>query len=287
MLEGVARRRLPLSNGIEIAALDWGGSGPPILMHHANGFCGALWDSVARELSAGYRVFAMDARGHGDSSKPEHPDAYAWLRFGEDLREVARTLARELRVPRLRAGVGNSFGAAALLLASRPGPLFDDLVLVDPVLPPPDLSIDGSTQRGGSFAEAARKRRAQWSSREEARSWFGEKPLFADWQPHAIDVYVAEGLEPGEGGFTLKCPPAVEAAIFSQTFASVVREAIEQVDTPTVFARAGRGYFSPVLFSEAAAAMRRGRETVIDSGHLAPMEDPERVAALVRETLAA
>jgi pimeloyl-ACP methyl ester carboxylesterase len=289
MLEDVDRRKLSLSTGVEIALLDWGGSGAPILLHHANGFCGALWDSVARALSDVYRVFAVDARGHGDSSKPPPPDAYTWVHFGEDLREVAQTLAGEFGLSRLRAGVGNSFGGTALLLASRRGVRFGDLILVDPVLPPPGTYSgpgEGAV-RGNVLSEGALKRRNHWASREEARSWFEGKSLFADWEPHAIDLYVAEGLAEVEGGFALKCPPAVESAIFSQAFASDVRRAVVEVETPTVYARAGRGYFPPELFREAADAAPNGRESVIDSGHLAPMEDPERVVALVRETLGA
>ena len=286
MLEDVGRRKLPLSNGIEIAVLDWGGSGPPLLMHHANGFCAALWDRTARELHGSYRVFAMDARGHGDSSKPTPPEPYEWSCFGDDVGLVARALAAELGVPRLRAGVGNSFGGAALLLASQENPPFEQLVLVDPVLPGLLTPAAGPQTRGNQLSEGARKRRAHWDSRDEARRWFGEKSLFQDWEPHAIDLYVAEALAESAEGVVLKCPPEVESAIFAQTFASDLHVAVAAVELPTCLARAGRGYFPPKVFRETAERMLRGEAVEMDAGHLAPMEEPTRVADLVREKLA-
>jgi hypothetical protein len=53
----VRTRRVPGSQpGIEIAVLDWGGSGPLALLHHANGFCAGLWDAVAAGLRGRFRV---------------------------------------------------------------------------------------------------------------------------------------------------------------------------------------------------------------------------------------
>src|SRR5690606_14772791 len=78
----VERRRLALAErGVEIALLDWGGDGPLVLMHHANGFCAGTLGLVAEALVPAFRVIGMDARGHGDSTKPEEPEAYSWEAF--------------------------------------------------------------------------------------------------------------------------------------------------------------------------------------------------------------
>ena len=288
MLEHVTRRRVSLPSGIEIALLDWGGSGPPLLMHHANGFCAAIWDATARALRDEFRVIAMDARGHGDSSKPAPPQPYEWVHFGEDVAAVARSLAAELGVPRLRAGVGNSFGGTALLLASQLAAgeaLFEELILVDPVLPPPN-GASGPVGRGNTLSEAALKRRAHWPSREEARAWFAGKTLFQKWEAHALDLYVTEGLRDDADGVALKCPPKVESAIFSRSFETDVGAALAAVETPTLFARAGQGYFPEEAFRAAAGRMPEGALVTLDAGHLAPMEASARVARLVREVLA-
>ncbi len=82
-----------------ISGWDFGGSGPLALLHHANGMCGAMWAEVAQQLSARYRVFAMDARGHGDSGKLTVPDDYDWRYFAHDVAAVATQLCSEFDQP--------------------------------------------------------------------------------------------------------------------------------------------------------------------------------------------
>src|SRR6478752_6078524 len=77
------RSRIGLEGGLEFEIYDFGGEGPVALLHHASGFCTGVWRRIARELRRGYRVIGFDARGHGDSSKPEQP--YTWQVFGDDL----------------------------------------------------------------------------------------------------------------------------------------------------------------------------------------------------------
>src|SRR5262249_25021664 len=111
-------RRIPLvDRGVEIALLDWGGGGPLGLMHHANGFCAGTLGLVAEALVPHFRVIGMDARGHGDSSKPEGPAAYRWDHFAEDYLAVARVLAAE-HGGRVAIGLGHSFGGTSALGAA-------------------------------------------------------------------------------------------------------------------------------------------------------------------------
>ena len=51
LLEGTERFRVPgASPDVELSALDFGGEGPLILMHHPNGFCGATLAAAAGSL---------------------------------------------------------------------------------------------------------------------------------------------------------------------------------------------------------------------------------------------
>ena len=67
---------------------DWGGEGPLALLHHANGFCSALWAGVAERLRGRFRVIAMDARGQGDSSQPPPGEPCTWEGLCDDLEEA-------------------------------------------------------------------------------------------------------------------------------------------------------------------------------------------------------
>ncbi len=90
-----ARRTLALpETGVEISLVDWGGEGPLALLHHANGFCAGIWGLVAERLRRRYRVIGMDARGHGDSSKPRERSAYHWDRFAGDVASALENIDR-------------------------------------------------------------------------------------------------------------------------------------------------------------------------------------------------
>lgn len=287
MLENVTRRRLALpGRGVDIALLDWGGEGPLALLHHANGFCAATWDLVARRLRERYRVVAMDARGHGDSSKPAGADAYAWTEFGADLAAVARVLAPEAG-GRVALGLGHSFGGTSMVMAAAAEPgLFGRLVLVDPVLPPPaELAGTVDPERGAraeKLVEGARKRRTLWPDRAEARASWIEKPLFADWDPRALDLYLAYGMaDRPDGQVELKCSGRTEAAIFSQGFTFDVWKLAEAVEIPVLLLWASRGDFPRAVYEQFAARMADARVEDVDAGHLVPMERPDRVVDAV------
>jgi pimeloyl-ACP methyl ester carboxylesterase len=286
MLADVAKRKLTLASGIEIALLDWGGAGPLVLLHHANGFCAGLWGLVAERLRQRFRLVAMDARGHGESSKPDpaQPGSYDWSRFGEDAGEVAHRLASEHGAPLY--GVGHSFGGTALMNAAADDPsLFRRLVLVDPVLPSPTF-FAGAAPRGENrdLASSARKRRQVFASRAEARETWAGRAVFAAWQPRAIDLYAEFGLIPRrEGGFELACPGEIEATIFDHARRFDALALAGRVATPSLIVCAERGTFGRPLYDQVAACMPDARVVDVPTGHLVPMERPDLVAENVLE----
>jgi pimeloyl-ACP methyl ester carboxylesterase len=289
VLENIQRRRIVLDSGLEIALLDWGGRGPLALLHHANGFCAALWDLVAEGLRPHFRVVAMDARGHGDSSKPAGAASYRWDHFGRDAAEVAAKLAAERADGRVALGLGHSFGGTALLAASieRPG-LFDRLVVVDPiVLPLPASGAEGGPQsRGGSLAEGARKRRHVWPNRSAARARWSDKEMFAGWDPRLFDLYLAEAMfDRDDGQVELKCPGEIEASIFEQGAHSGVSESVSRVQVPTLILWAARGDFPRRHFENLAARMLDARVRDADAGHFVPMERPNLVVEAALEAV--
>lgn len=285
ILDAAERRRLELpERGVEIALLDWGGPGPLVLCHHANGFCKGTFGLVAEALRGRFRVVAMDARGHGDSSKPRGEAAYRWEHFAEDLAAVAGRLAGEAEGGRIALGVGHSFGGTSMIGAAKRRPeLFGRLLLVDPVTPPPPSSEGAAgpeqAERLQRLVDGARKRRPDWPSREEALAWLAERSLFAGALPEALALYVEDGTaERPEGGVALKCPPEVEATVFGTSRFLDVFELARGVETPTLFLWAARGSFPRPVYEALAASMRAARVETVDSGHLVPLEHPELVA---------
>jgi pimeloyl-ACP methyl ester carboxylesterase len=287
MLEDVTRGRIALpESGIEIATLDFGGSGPLALLNHANGFCAAVWAPVARALTRHFHVIAMDARGHGNSSKPEGAGFYRWECFGRDALGVADALLRAHDATRIALGLGHSFGGTALLTASAErSELFERLVLVDPIAPPKEVAALAAMRGtpGTRMGDIARKRSAVWPSRAAARAKWAGKELFANWDERVFDLYLAEGMhDRPDGQVELACPPEIEATIFEAApdFDVLQRAAGVKVPALVLWARAGN--FSYAYFEALVSPMARGELRVADTGHLVPMEDPELV---VREVL--
>ena len=273
-------RRLQLAErGVEMALLDWGGAGPLALLHHANGFCKGVLGLLVPELRRHFRVFAMDARGHGDSSQPEGPDAYRWEEFALDVAAVAERLAEEHGAP-LALGLGHSFGGTSMLgAASRRPDLFERLVLVDPVTP--SGAEDGPAERHAhtaNLAEGALRRRSEWPSREDARAWWALRPLFEEWQPDALDLYALDGLrDRADGAVELKCPGAIESAVFQNGGGVDVAALVAGMETPTLWLRAARGNFPVDIYQALVSSMRDARLETLDAGHLVPMEQPQLV----------
>ena len=284
MLDDVTRSRIRLAgSAVEIAIQDWGGEGPLALLHHANGFCSALWAGVAERLRGRFRVIAMDARGQGDSSQPPPGEPCTWEGLCDDLEEVARHWFEDSGQRRIALGLGHSFGGTLMMcVAARRPEIFERLVLVDPVIFPE--GVDRSQARGNELAVRALKRTRRWESRAEARAFFGEKELFEAWEPRAIDLYVAEALRDcPDGGIKLKCPPGVESSIFGGPSSLDIHGAADRLGTPTLLLRARAGNFEREVFDALAARMLEGRVEDVDAGHLIPMENPQRVAdAVVR-----
>jgi pimeloyl-ACP methyl ester carboxylesterase len=289
ILARAQRRHIQLpERGVEVALLDWGGDGPPALLHHANGFCKGLWGLVAEGLWDDYRVLAMDARGHGDTrflpGREWDGQPFGWDAFAEDVVAVGDALCRELAVPALALAVGHSFGGTSVLgAAARRPELFERIVLLDPVTPPPpELAGPERVEHVESMAERARKRRADWPSREEAREWWAERDFFATWQPGALDLYVQDGLRRrGDGQVELKCSPEVEAAVFSGSELDLRTQA-ERATPPCLWLWAEQGDFPLEFHQTLAALMPAARFETIAAGHLIPMERPDLVVEAIR-----
>lgn len=114
------------------------GAGPPVLLIH--GMAASLhdWDKLIPELASnGYRAYALDLLGHGESSKPRDKDQYRLETLFDFLAEWIDSL--ELEMPPVL--VGHSLGGyLSLAYAQRYPDKVQELVLIDPLYSDAQLS---------------------------------------------------------------------------------------------------------------------------------------------------
>jgi pimeloyl-ACP methyl ester carboxylesterase len=152
------RHRFLDANGLRLHVAERGVGGPPVLLLHGFLEHARAWDFVAAPLAAaGFRVAALDWRGHGDSEWVGRGGYYHFADYVADLAAVVRQLGDRPAI------VAHSMGAtAALLYAGTEPERLAALVCVDS-LGPPDMD-----------PETAPGRFAQWiadleRTRERAR----------------------------------------------------------------------------------------------------------------------
>ncbi|MGT2425787.1 alpha/beta fold hydrolase [Amnibacterium kyonggiense] len=115
-------KRVMASDGVPIATYDLGDpDGPVVLAVHgfaSSAYANWIATGWVRELNrAGYRVIAVDQRGHGSSGKPHDPSAYSMGRLVQDVLTVLDAYLVDEAVH-----VGYSLGARVGWHAALGGP---------------------------------------------------------------------------------------------------------------------------------------------------------------------
>jgi pimeloyl-ACP methyl ester carboxylesterase len=261
-------------SGIRLHYLDWGGSGPAIVVLHATGFLGRIYAPIAERLTAIGHVFSYDQRGHGDSGRARE-DTYDWHHTMSDLAGFITAMGFKS----VRA-FGHSAGATAIgsLAAERPD-LIERAVLAEPVVfespTAPEL------QWRNPFIEKTLKRRRVFESVDAMFANFDNKPPYDTWRKDMLRDYCEFGTRPtADGRRELKCPPEIEAKYYqsAREFDGLGRILRADVPLLVMFGR-NSDSLAATLSAKIAAQLRRGR--VIDvpgAGHFLPMEKPEYVA---------
>jgi lipase len=276
-------------NGIQVSyfesGLAWRGRGASMLLAHATGFHARCWDQVVAHLGERH-VIALDQRGHGRTDKTP---ITGWQVFGRDLEAFVGALALHDVI-----GVGHSMGGHAMVEAAAAAPqCFQRLVLLDPVIGPPEsygATWSAALLAGGEHPTARRKH--HFTSPEEMIERFRTRPPYASFTPAALRDYCVYGLLPApQGGFELACPPRIEASIYMSSLSNPgVHDSVRALDLPVLVVRAKQPpterdamdfSFSPT-WPGLAQALRRGRDLHwADRSHFMPMEIPQRVAAVI------
>lgn len=258
-------RRVCKANDIEIHYLRTGGDKQPVVMLHGLMGSGACWAPVTRVLAADFDVIMPDARGHGDSSAPQH--GYRYPDHASDVVGLLRELC--LSRPVL---VGHSMGGmTAAVVASQEAVQLRALVLVDPTFLSPERqrevhASDVAQQHRAALAFEKSELIAQARARNPLRS------------PELLDLQAEARLKTHLNAFEVLTPPN-----------PAYRDVVRAIRVPTLLVY---GDQSPVVTCEMATELRAINphlciEGVRDAGHALPFEQPEHLAELIRAFLSA
>ncbi len=253
---------------------EYEGSGQPLIFCHGAGLCGRTWDPVITHLDGGYPVLAWDARGHGDSSTPEYPNAYGWQGFSKDLLAMLDQLGLKKDV----LAVGHSGGASTLAHAALLDPhRFAGMLWFDAIIA--DAAFFASAQE---LAQRTLRRRESLPSLAYARSHFGGKAPMNRWTAAALDAYLQYGFTVDDGGaIHLKCRPSIEAQVYGSGGYTPLLERLCEIRTPVLLVTGSESYMT--AFAEEQHRRLAHSELLVlpNTGHFIPQEQPLRCAELI------
>lgn len=269
----------------------FGAPGPDgtLVFLHATGLNASAYEPLLRSVGFDGEIVAFSLRGHGNTRLPIDPEGLRdWHPFADD---VAASLD-VLRPRRPLVLGGHSGGAVTALLTARQRRI-DALLMIEPVVIPrlavmlARSPLRRFTLGRSSLARNAARRRANFASREEVEESYRSKRFFEGWNEDAFQGYLREGVDlASEGGVVLACKPDWESACFA---------AQGHGFWPHLRVLRNKGLPAAILAAETGSTMAeryhaRARQlgvpvTVMDGGHMLPVEDPERVAGWMRRTI--
>ena len=267
--------RFVSANGIRLHYLDWGGDGPPCLFVHGTGLCGGAWEPVVRRVAHRLRCLTLDLRGHGDSDKPDTPVTWGLL---------AQDLAAFMEVLDLRGvlAVGHSRGGGVVTLGAALAPQrYAGAVLVEPSVLMRVRPEAEQRRPRTQLAEAARRRRTVFPSRQAMFQAYRQRPTFASWSEEALWAYINHGTAVQEdGSAALKCSGEMEARFYEAPVDVPFWEAVGRLTFPVLLLYS----LGSDRFDADAPVVQRFREAVplrtaaVPGGHFTVMEHPEETA---------
>jgi pimeloyl-ACP methyl ester carboxylesterase len=263
-------------NGVRLRYLDWGGTGEPIVLLHATGLLGRIYQPIIEDLRQIGRVYTYDQRGHGDSGTPRH-ETYSWDDTVKDLKGFLETMGlRKVR------GIGHSAGGTAIGVLSGLRPdLISRAVLMEPVLFDETVVIG----RPDDLRERTLKRKRSFDSVGAMFANFKSKPPYNTWRKGILHAYCEYGTKPdAEGRRELKCDPLVEAQFYATAGEFNGLERLLRSEQP-LLVMIGERSESPAIWvaDKLEHGLKHGLVRFPDNGHFLPMEDPDTVAKIAIE----
>jgi N-formylmaleamate deformylase len=246
------------TNGINIHYTRTGAGKPTIVLLHGLAANGACWTGLAHLLENEYDLIMPDARGHGESSKPDYGYRY------EDHANDLIGFINSLKLPPAIL-LGHSMGGmTAALVASRSPKLVRGLILADP----PFFSIKVQREIRDSVVGDQHRRILGKSFEELVADLQGRHP---NRSSDTIGLIARARLRTSMAAFDVLTPPNPD-----------YKQLVSAIDVPSLLVFGDKGVVSFVVAEE----LQRLNPTfqvyqIPEVGHGLHYDQPERFAAVV------
>jgi len=245
------------------------GRGFPLLFLHGLTFDTRMWRSQVAALSGKYRCVSIDFRGHGQSAAPD--GEYTLEAMAEDVYQVMRHLGlAQAHVAGLSMG-----GMVAMRLALAHPEVVRSLLLLDTDAGPEEA------ERAPRYEAMAQMAREQGPEAVMA----GVLPLFFSQgfmqaRPQELQRFKEQFLDINRDG--------IYRATRAVTRRRDITDEIRRIRVPTLVIVGDEDIATTREKAEAIHQRIAGSrlETIAGAGHMTPLEQPERVNALLEEFLA-
>ncbi len=273
---------------LELNLVEWGDpKAEPLVLCHGMFDHARAFDVLAPLLAVRYRVVAVDARGHGDST---WADAYRWHDDINDICAVVKSLERPVKL------LGHSKGGGQATDATTRMPdLVKKLVNIDGFGPPSGFKFRGDTSEEvckelGEFLRARRKASTAFRAASSLdalmkRRGRSNQRLSEPW----LRYFVFHAARRSGDDWVWKADPTMSAS-FGPWNADWIAPAWRWVKPP-MLAIVGTepdfwGPASDDLLDERLELVQNvERVKVLGTGHFVHMERPEDTASLILDFL--
>jgi 3-oxoadipate enol-lactonase len=237
-----------------------------LVLGNALGTTPAMWDALAGKLAEHRRVIRYDHRGHGRSPAPPGPYTI------DDIAGDVLELLDRLQVDRVSCAGVSLGGMVGMWLAAHAPDRIDRLVVccTSPHMPPESRWQEraAAVREAGSVAVVADAVSARWLT-----------PEYAEAHPEA-----REALR----GMLAASPPEGYASCCEAIGGMDLRPSLGAIQAPTLVIAGDRDEATPAdLHGRVAAQGIPGARFVIvqDAAHIAPVQQPEAILALITDHL--
>lgn len=262
-------------DGVNIHYLDNGGTGPVLICLHGTSMSANCWGHLAASLKDGFRVIAVDMRGHGKSDRPS--SNYTMNEMAGDIAGLIERLGLE-SVSFIGSSVGNQVAVA--YAAAHPERVAG-MILSDPSFYVSDTEVV-------KYLRSHHTRPRNYATRAEAETFASALPQRAGLSDE-MHRLAMEGdfLQEEDGSWSWAYDLLAITKVFFNISNDETPKHIAAVEAPVLIINADK---SNVLTGEQAEGLAKAfknatLETMKNSNHTIWGDQPELVAERARRFL--